>query len=217
MDELSLRLEDTLSSMRPGDVCVVSPIPPGLLAAETPPSGTASISATLHLRSFERDKEVWEMSDGELLSLARRHKERGTQLFREGSFRAAAVCYSRSVRFVIPVQPDGPSREERGALRVALLLNLAACQLKLYLSPQALENCSRVLASRPDCTKALYRRGVACMNVGDLEQAWEDLQAAHRAEPSSQPVRECLEEVARRRRIRDTKLGNALKCIFRGE
>ena len=217
MDELSLRLEDTLSSMRPGEVCEVFPVPPGVLGTETPPSSTASISATLRLKSFERDKEVWEMSDGELLSLARRNKERGTQLFRDGRFRASAVCYSRSVRFVIPVRPDGPNREEREALRVALLLNLAACQLKLDRSPQALENCSRVLASRPDCTKALYRRGVACMNVGNLDQAWEDLQAARRAEPSSQPVRECLKEVARRRRLHDAKLGNALKGMFRGE
>ena len=211
MDPLSILLEDTLATMKLGETCEVSPIPPSLVSSHAPTPPGSSISYTLHMRSFERPRQRWEMADGELLLLAQQHKDRGTRLYKEGSVSGAAVCYSRAAQYVIPIKPG---TEKRETLRVALLLNLAACQLKLGQNSHVVDNCSRVLAREPSNVKALFRRGVASKNIGDLDQAWEDLLAARRLEPGNRAVQEQLREVGRRRQVQDSKLGNALKSMF---
>lgn len=210
VDPLSILLEDTLATMKLGGTCEVSSIPPSLVSHAVTPPGS-SISYTLHVRSFKRSKECWEMADGELLLLAQQQKDRGTRLYKEGDIRGAAVCYSRGAQYVIPIKPG---TEERERLRVALFLNLAACQLKLGQNTHVVDNCSKVLAQEPNNVKALYRRGVASKNIGDLDQAWEDLLAARRLEPGNRAVQEQLREVGRRRQVQDAKLGNALKSMF---
>ena len=234
MEPLALLLESAMELMREGETCELCPVPLEVAGHVSAVPPGATVSYTVTLQSFQRGKAVWEMGAGELLTLARRHKDRGTQLFREGGARAAAVCYSRAVMLALALPPAptaggmgerGAGSEEKGAgsevgaeeqeeLTVALFLNLAACQLKLRQNGHAFENCSRVLQLRPGCVKALYRRGVAAMHMGDLARAEGDLREAGRLEPGSRAVREQQRELARRRQLQDARLSDALKSMF---
>ena len=240
MEPLALLLESAMELMREGETCQLCPVPLEVAGHVSAVPPGATVSYTVTLQSFQRGKAVWEMGAGELLTLARRHKDRGTQLFREGDARAAAVCYSRAVMLALALTPAptaggtataggtgerGVGSEEKGAgsevgaeereeLTVALFLNLAACQLKLRQNGHAFENCSRVLQLRPGCVKALYRRGMAAMHMGDLARAEGDLREAGRLEPGSRAVRKQQRELARRRQLQDARLSDALKSMF---
>ena len=218
VEPLPLLLDDVMVAMKEGEVCKVSPIP-WELTSDLPavPAG-AAVTYTVKVHSFQRATAVWEMETSELLSLARQHKNRGTQLFKEDRVRAASVCYSRAAKLVTAVRPQ-PASVDREAeeLQVALFLNLAACQLKLKKSGYAFENCSRVLGLRPGCVKALYRRGVAAMHMGDLARAEGDLREAGRIEPGNTAVQGKLRELAKKWQLQNTKLRDALKSMFTTE
>ena len=212
MEPLSLLLDDVMAAMKEGEVRKLSPVPREV-ADDLPavPQG-ASISYTIHLHSFQRAMPVWEMKASELICLARHHKDRGTEFFREACPRAAAVSYSRAAKLAVAVpQPVSAEVEE---LQMALFLNLSVCQLKLSLNGHAFENCSRVLGVWPHCVKALYRRAVAAMNMGDLTQAEEDLREAGRMEPSNTTVQGKQKELARLRVMQNSRLHTALKSMF---
>ncbi|KAL5033603.1 hypothetical protein BDV3_000571 [Batrachochytrium dendrobatidis] len=60
-------------------------------------------------------------------------------------------------------------------------LNYAACKLKLNDSPAAIIQCTQVLASDPNCIKALFRRAQAYTRLGrDLDLADQDLKTLER-------------------------------------
>ena len=212
VEPLSLLLDDVIAAMKEGEVRKLSPVPRNV-AVDLPavPQG-ASISYTVHLHSFQRAKPVWEMEASELICLASHNKDRGTEFFRNNCLRSAAVCYSRAAKLAAAV--PHPVSAEVEELQVALFLNLSACQLKLSLNGHAFENCSRVLGVRPHCVKALYRRAVAAMNMGDLAQAEEDLQEAGRREPSNTAVQGKQRELARLRLLQNSRLHTALKSMF---
>ena len=208
MEPLSLLLEDALATMREGEVCRLENLPREVVP-DLPPS--VSPSYTLTLLSFSRAIQVWEMEPCEALSLARRHKERGGQLYREGREREAAVCYSRAARLAVA---GGTGEGEAGQLLVALRLNLAACQLRMGQASHASSNCSKVLEVEPQSVKALYRRGLAGLRVGDLEQAEQDLRLALAVEPGNTAVQRRLGEVAEMRYSQSVRLSHALRPMF---
>ena len=214
VEPLSVVLEDAVVAMREGEVCRLSPIPRAVadhLSAPLPRE--AVISRTVTLLSFQRARQVWEMEAGELLTLARQHKEEGNQLFKRQQHREAAICYSQAAKLalVVPLPVDSTAADE---LQLLLFLNLSACQLRLRHYSHASENCSRVLAVWPDCVKALYRRGTAAMNLGDLAGAEEDLLRARGAEPTNTAVQGKLRELEKLKHAQAARLSDALKPMF---
>lgn len=214
VEPLSVLLDDVMADMKEGEVCRLAGVPQEMIPrgdlSAVPPG--ASITYTVILHSFQRAKPVWEMSTRELLCLARQHKDRGGQQFKDGHIRAAAVCYSRAAKLVMAVpQSEGKEAEE---MKVALFLNLAACQLKLRQNSHVFENCSRVLELRRDSVKALYRRGVAAMDMGDLARAEGDLKEARRIEPGNMAVQRKQRELVKQRQLENSKLCDALRPMF---
>ena len=211
VEPLDLLLDDAVAGMREGEVCRLAPIPHELTASTDAVPLGAELRYTVALLSLERGRQVWEMEGRELLCLARQDKERGTQLFKEQRERDAAASYSRAAKLAIAATGDEPDVPE---LLVTLYLNLAACQLKLRQNGHAFENSSRVLAVKPGCVKALYRRGVAAMSLGDLETAESDLTAAEKVEPGNRSVQSKLREVKRLLHIQTSSLSQALRPMF---
>jgi tetratricopeptide (TPR) repeat protein len=78
-----------------------------------------------------------------------------------------------------------------------VLLNIAACQLRLEDFHAAIASCSEVLAEQPRNAKALFRRGKARRALGQSEAAAADLAAAQDAEPGDAAVARELAAVQR--------------------
>ena len=210
LEPLYLVLDDALAAMREGEVCRLEPVPRALAGdLRDLPIDVVSLSYTLSLVSFTRARQLWEMETSEILSLASRHKERGGQLFQEGKEGAAAVCYSRAAKLAAAV--GGGGEGEVKDLQVALGLNLAACQLKLGQAGHASSNCSRVLELDPGNVKALYRRGVARMRLGDLDEAEEDLRQVGMGNTA---VQRRLRELTQLKQQQSARLSQALRPMF---
>ena len=222
---LSLMMEDALLTMKEGEVCRLESVPREVAGdLRDLPADVISLNYSLSLISFTRARQLWEMEISEILSLARRHKEKGGKFFQGGREREAAVCYSRAAKLAVAAAAaagggrggggEEEIEEEVKALQVALNLNLAACQLKLGQESHASSNCSRVLVGDPGNVKALYRRGLASMRLGDLDQAEEDLREAGRREPGNTAVQKQLRELTQLKQRHSTRLSHALRPMF---
>uniref|UniRef100_A0A061SH88 Tetratricopeptide repeat-containing family protein n=1 Tax=Tetraselmis sp. GSL018 TaxID=582737 RepID=A0A061SH88_9CHLO len=100
-------------------------------------------------------------------------KEEGNALHRQQRFAEAVEKYSRA-----HANMETHTSQEGRALRKACALNLASCCLKLDRSDEAIRLCTEVLAQDPSNPKALYRRGMARVAAGSLEQGVLDLRKA---------------------------------------
>lgn len=49
--------------------------------------------------------------------------------------------------------------------------NICMCDLKLKKFKECVEHCDEVLELEPECLKTLYRKAMALMELGDLNQA----------------------------------------------
>jgi len=75
------------------------------------------------------------------------------------------------------------------------LLNVSQCSLKLERWGQAAAYADKVLELDPSSTKALYRRGLARLELEELDEAKADLLRAVKAQPNSREIREAYERV----------------------
>ena len=180
---------------------------------------------TIHMISFERGRDLWELSDQDRLEIAKRHKEAGGELFKLDKTKGAAMCYSKALKYLIPVDPDiqlevqhlQEYEKEIFSLQSVLMLNLAACQLKFQQYPHVVKNCTRVLDMEPESVKALYRRGQALVVMNDFDRAREDLMKAKKLEPGNRAIDEQLKLLESRQQAHDAKYKDALKTMFGGQ
>lgn len=180
---------------------------------------------TIHMISFERGRDLWELSDQDRLEIAKRHKEAGGELFKLDKTKGASMCYSKALKYLIPVDPDiqlevqhlQEYEKEIFSLQSVLMLNLAACQLKFQQYPHVVKNCTRVLDMEPESVKALYRRGQALVVMNDFDRAREDLMKAKKLEPGNRAIDEQLKLLESRQQAHDAKYKDALKTMFGGQ
>ena len=92
--------------------------------------------------------------------------------------------------------------------------NLAACHAKWGQHSSVVQLSSRVLQARPDAVKALYRRGVARLGLGDCDTAERDLVAAHKLDPANRAVSEKLGLVQHRRKLHRADMAKKLSKVL---
>jgi len=78
--------------------------------------------------------------------------------------------------------------------------------------PKVIEDCELVLKADADNAKALFRRGKAYLNLGDLDRAQEDLNRASALAPTDSAVKTELALLARKMRAAEQKQ----KAIYAG-
>ncbi|TFJ98494.1 IgGFc-binding protein-like [Platysternon megacephalum] len=155
---------------------------------QIPPN--ADLQYEVKLKSFEKAKESWEMNTEEKLEQSSIVKERGTQYFKEGKYKQATLQYKKIVSWL--EHETGFSEEDdvkAKSLRLAALLNLAMCHLKLKEYALALENCSKALELDSSNEKGLFRRGEAHLAVNDFELARADFQKVLQLYPSNKAAK----------------------------
>ena len=206
--------------MNAGEMCEIEISPLTLkssLPAVSIPEDCRSIVYSLYLVSFERGKEVWKFTDEERLEVAMKLKTLGTEKFKAGNIKLAAIFYSRAVKYIIPVDIAKDSQQvtqDAKSLRITIFLNLAACQLKFKQYDHTVQTCTKVLQLDQDCVKALYRRGQAHINMNDFEQARDDLTKARHLEPNNRAIEEQLKILESKIQSQNTKYRDMLRSMF---
>lgn len=122
-------------------------------------------------------KTVVELREpAKVLALVSTQKEGGNFFFNNEKFELANDKYIMSAKYLICTllasMIDFVTCQE---LEVALLLNCAACAIKLGSFQRAVDLCSLVINIQPECTKAWFRRVKAVMEVGLITTSYQDL------------------------------------------
>jgi tetratricopeptide (TPR) repeat protein len=114
-----------------------------------------------------------------LVEAATEKKNKANEWFKSGAYEDARQAYLKALRFLQQLSHRTEEEDEivnqAKAVRISLLLNIAACDLKLWCYESVVENCNRVLEMEERHVKAMYRRGVACSHLGRLQEAMLDL------------------------------------------
>lgn len=140
-------------------------------------------------------------------------KAKGNSLYREKKLRLAIGSYHRALLVLRSLDPQVTAGIHRFGMEVPVLTqtqeqllintqvdcynNLAACLLQRETVDYARvqEYSLRVLQTRPEDAKALYRAGVASLELGDAHTAKQYLTQAYRGQPKDANVMKNLQKV----------------------
>lgn len=162
----------------------------------------------VHLNSFEKLKETWEMTKEEKLEQAKIAKDKGSNYFKTGKLDLALKQYKRIPQYLGSLKNDladdsdiemddnkEDDPQDDGEVKSVLLaghLNLAMVYLKMSDYLKTITNCNAALEIDPKNAKGLFRRGVAYYHVQEFEKAINDFENLISIEPDNKAAKNQL-------------------------
>ncbi|KAB2630577.1 peptidyl-prolyl cis-trans isomerase PASTICCINO1 [Pyrus ussuriensis x Pyrus communis] len=211
--EMSVRL------MVPEEIALVT-CPPDYAYDKFPrpanvPEGV-HIQWEIELLGFEMPKDWTGLNFQSIMDEAEKIRNTGNRLFKEGKFELAKAKYDKVLREFNHVNPQD---DEEGKIfantRNLLHLNVAACFLKMGECRKSIEICNKVLEANPGHVKALYRRGMAYMTLGDFEEAKSDFNMMIKLDKSTEPdATAALLKVKQKEQEVEKKVRKQFKGLF---
>ncbi|EPR59296.1 peptidyl-prolyl cis-trans isomerase [Toxoplasma gondii GAB2-2007-GAL-DOM2] len=182
-----------------------------------PPNSVLKFDVEL-LDSHPKPKDKWEMNVGEKLEGANAEKERGNEAFKKGGYAEAAAAYREGLDFFsFSENWTDEEREQQKRLELPLRLNLATCCNRLGEFSEAIEQTTKALEMDPESSKGWYRRGVARMAVGQLDEARHDFVQAAKLDPKNVEIRreleKCKKKIEEVRAKEKSAFGNIFKKV----
>lgn len=148
---------------------VLEPVKESEVKALTTKSQIAT-TANLLARLTKEEKLVWALET----------KDEGNELYQQQEYLEAMKKYVECLTATDfgnkEDQSNGSQKSNVDELVLPVLCNLAACCIQLQQWPKAVLFCQQALELRPNAIKALYRQGIAYVNVGEYQLAMKNFQ-----------------------------------------
>ncbi|KAH9605321.1 hypothetical protein KSS87_022449 [Heliosperma pusillum] len=196
------------------------------------PAG-AYVEWEIELLGFDMVKDWTGLNFRSIMGEAENIRCTGNRLFKEGKYELAKAKYEKACIIYLllcrhflyesEVLRDfnhvNPQDDEEGKeflnSRNALQLNVAACYLKMGECRKSIETCDKVLDANPVHAKALYRRGMAYMELGDFEEAKSDFNRMMKVDKSSEAdAKAALQKLKQREQEAARKAKKQFKGLF---
>ncbi len=156
---------------------------------------------SLRLLAVRNPKPVYDMGPAEKLEAARAWRELGNTCYGAKDWERALNRYVLAAAAVTHADRDSNFTEEQRsaarAERLTVCLNVAATALHLGDGTEALHQSEEALSIDAGSFKGLWRRGKACLMLGDADRALEDLMAAVRLATTDRQRRQVQAEISR--------------------
>lgn len=183
-------------------------------------SDDVNVQCKAHLQIVELGKHVYEFTVEEKLALARRYKNVGVDLYKEGSVpkqMSAYLFFAQAVKWLSTIGPNEAedSQSEVKNLKMQCYNNISLYHLHQKNFPLTLSAASNVLQLDNKNVKALYRRAVANTELQNYEVAEQDVKVALMMDPNNGPVKKQQEELKKRQKAVTEKYAEAMKKFFR--
>eukprot|EP00611_Tribonema_gayanum_P012862 TRINITY_DN2355_c0_g1_i2.p1 TRINITY_DN2355_c0_g1~~TRINITY_DN2355_c0_g1_i2.p1 ORF type:complete len:307 (-),score=139.76 TRINITY_DN2355_c0_g1_i2:3-881(-) len=125
------------------------------------------------------EKRIMDLSEPQKVAACEDFRAKGNAFFEEGQYQRATLQYRQALIYCDYAFPDAGELQTRlDDVRLACLLNSAACFVRAGELGEALEACEQALQERPRCAKALYRRAQVYRLKDEFALAKADLAAA---------------------------------------
>jgi len=158
---------------------------------EIPPN-TTIVFEDMELLNFKKPIETTDDRVEETIRL----KTEGNELFKQEKYSEAIRLYEKSMdvwKFIFPREEEDKKKMQDAQLPV--LLNMAACQIKLKDYKSAWLSCEKALDIDVKNVKAIFRRGQSYAGQGDFEKARQDMIAAIKLDPKNKDIRAAYEDL----------------------
>ncbi|KAL6056076.1 peptidyl-prolyl cis-trans isomerase cpr6 [Balamuthia mandrillaris] len=177
-----------------------------------------------------------EKTSQEKIQIATNHKNEGNEHFKAKDYRKALGQYHRAylylkgfrgssggntdfIQQMAGSNTSGASlnteeREQVTSLLVAVHCNMAVCHLELKMAERAVEDCNNALKIDNKCTKALFRKGQAYLQLRDTDRAKEALQNASQLAPKDSAILRELRKVREMEQTQKDKQKKAFAGLF---
>uniref|UniRef100_A0A8R1HV93 peptidylprolyl isomerase n=2 Tax=Caenorhabditis japonica TaxID=281687 RepID=A0A8R1HV93_CAEJA len=157
----------------------------------SPPAGTnipanAPLEFTIFLKEFEKVPATWEMTAEEKLAAAKAAKDRGTIFLQKGNLKLAFNKYKRAEEVLEYEKSTDPEMvKEREVILTGAYLNLSLVCSKQNEQLECIKWCDKVLETKPDNVKALYRKATALLATSETREAVKLFEKIVEVEPEN--------------------------------
>jgi len=149
MAELPERVEAAVHVMLPGEVSILQTTFEGdlveYLAKDVHFECNENIEIELELVEFAPIKHLDSLQPNEKLSRATLNKEQGNKLFKINKIRHAKAKYQKALKCVGKSYEFEGAEQESRDIKIACMLNLAACAQKETMFGEAIDWCNKIL------------------------------------------------------------------------
>ncbi|SJK86265.1 Cyclophilin type peptidyl-prolyl cis-trans isomerase/CLD [Babesia microti strain RI] len=186
--------------------------------ASIPPNSVLNFEIELLMYRDVPSKKKWEMSVDECIQIAQDSKIKGNNYFQQNNFPIAITFYQEAIDYLSGRDDWDPAQQSASApLLSASHLNLANCYLKTGEYSKAIESSNNALKLDKNNVKAYYRRGIARMSFGFLQEACDDFKKVIALEPDNVQGKNSLAQCMHKLKISTQKEISVFSKMFRND